>query len=90
MGGIGSCSSRAQSGWVRGAYLGGVGLALHVLAHGVDDAHALATLGVGALAHLHGGGGTGGRGQEGVHGGEGQDAHEEQGAADLEHLGVCV
>ena len=64
-------------------YLGGVGLALNVLAHGVDDADALAAARGRGLAHLHLGGHAARRGEEGMDGGQGQEAEEED--LDLEH-----
>ena len=64
-------------------YLGGVGLALDVLAHGVDDTDALAAARGGGLPDLHVGGHAAGHGEEGMDGGQG---HEEgTGDGDLEH-----
>lgn len=64
-------------------YLGGVGLALDVLTHGVDDADALAAAGGGGLPNLHLGRHAAGHGEEGMDGGQG---HEEgAGDGDLEH-----
>lgn len=64
-------------------YLGGVGLALDVLAHGIDDADALATARGGRLPDLHVGGHATRHGEEGMDGGQGHK--EGAGDGDLEH-----